>query len=99
MHQRAYDDQCTLEERRHRAATSPTRHPRLTLFALALGTFAIGAGEFGSNGVIQLSASNLDVSIPVATCAITAYAVGVIVDSRRSRCWPRESTGARCCSV
>jgi predicted MFS family arabinose efflux permease len=57
------------------------RHPRLTLFALALGTFAIGTGEFGSNGIIQLFAADLDVSIPVATYAITAYAVGVIVGS------------------
>jgi hypothetical protein len=47
------------------------------LFALALGTFAIGTGEFGSNGAIQLFASDLNVSIPVATHAITAYALGV----------------------
>jgi hypothetical protein len=31
----------------------------MTLVALALGTFAIGTGEFGSNGVIQLFASDL----------------------------------------
>ena len=48
MHQRAYADQCTTEERRHTAAATPIRHPRLALFALALGTFAIGTGEFGS---------------------------------------------------
>lgn len=51
------------------------------LFALALGTFAIGTGEFGSNGIIQLFAADLDVSIPVATHAITAYAVGVMIGS------------------
>nr|WP_226931311.1 MULTISPECIES: MFS transporter [Parafrankia] len=51
------------------------------MFALALGTFAIGTGEFGSNGVIQLFAADLNVSIPVATYAITAYAVGVIIGS------------------
>jgi predicted MFS family arabinose efflux permease len=78
MHQRAYDGLCTVEEKRH---TSLIRSPKLTLLALALGTFAIGTGEFGSNGIIQLFASDLDVSIPVATYAITAYAFGVMVGS------------------
>ncbi|MFD4507706.1 hypothetical protein [Streptomyces sp. NPDC058457] len=45
MHQRAYDSQCTAEEQRHTTAKSPIRNPKLTLFALALGTFASGAGE------------------------------------------------------
>ncbi|NUT36486.1 MAG: MFS transporter [Hamadaea sp.] len=81
MHQRAYDRQCTAEEGRHTSATSPVRNPRLTLFALALGTFAIGAGEFGSNGIIQLFADDLEVSVPVATYAITAYAFGVMIGS------------------
>ncbi|MFG1917506.1 MFS transporter [Micromonospora sp. NPDC048898] len=81
MHQHAYEGQCTAEEARH-ASTKPTiRHPKLTLLALALGTFAIGTGEFGSNGIIQLFASDLDVSIPVATYAITAYAIGVVLGS------------------
>ncbi|WP_218009183.1 MFS transporter [Herbidospora cretacea] len=81
MHAQAYAGQCTAEERRHTAAVSPIRNPRLTLFALALGTFAIGTGEFGSNGVIQLFAADLGVSIPVATYAITAYALGVVAGS------------------
>ncbi|MFJ6088434.1 MFS transporter [Streptomyces sp. NPDC092369] len=81
MHQRAYAGQCTAEEKRHTFAKSPIRHPKLTLFALALGTFAIGAGEFGSNGIIQLFAADLEVSVPVATYAITAYALGVMVGS------------------
>ncbi|GAA3780821.1 MFS transporter [Plantactinospora mayteni] len=81
MHQRAYERQCTAEEQRHTSAKSAIGKPKLTLFALALGTFAIGTGEFGSNGIIQLFASDLDVSIPVATYAITAYAVGVMVGS------------------
>ncbi|GAA4698844.1 MFS transporter [Phytohabitans rumicis] len=78
MHQRAYEGLCTAEEKRH---TSLIRNPKLTLFALALGTFAIGTGEFGSNGIIQLFASDLDLSIPVATYAITSYAFGVMVGS------------------
>ncbi|MEU3985657.1 MFS transporter [Streptomyces sp. NPDC026672] len=81
MHQRAYDGQCAAEENRHTSATSTIRNPKLTLFALALGTFAIGTGEFGSNGILQLIASDLDVSVPVATYAITAYAFGVMVGS------------------
>ncbi|MEX3106367.1 MULTISPECIES: MFS transporter [unclassified Streptomyces] len=81
MHQRAYGGQCAAEEKRHTSAKSPIRNPRPTLFALALGTFAIGAGEFGSNGVIQLFAADLGVSVPVATYAITAYAVGVMIGS------------------
>ncbi|GIE78454.1 MFS transporter [Actinoplanes philippinensis] len=77
MHQRAYEAQCAAEENRHRAV----RAPGLTLFALALGTFAIGTGEFGSNGIIQLFAADLGVPVPTATYAITAYAVGVVIGS------------------
>ncbi|MET7862748.1 MFS transporter [Micromonospora taraxaci] len=65
----------------HEGRSAPVRRPKLTLFALALGTFAIGTGEFGSNGIIQLFASDLDLTIPVATHAITAYAFGVVVGS------------------
>jgi DHA1 family inner membrane transport protein len=81
MLQLAYEGQCAAEERRHTAATAAIRNPKLTLIALALGTFAIGTGEFGSNGIIQLFAADLDVSIPMATYAITAYAAGVILGS------------------
>ncbi|WP_203824784.1 MFS transporter [Actinoplanes palleronii] len=81
MRNRAFEKQCTAEESRHTTATKPIRHTGLTLFALALGTFAIGTGEFGSNGIIQLFSSSLGVSIPVATYAITAYAFGVMFGS------------------
>ncbi|MEV0159831.1 DHA1 family inner membrane transport protein [Nonomuraea fuscirosea] len=81
MHQHAYEGQCTAEEDRHTRAGSPVRKPGPALFALALGTFAIGTGEFGSNGIIQLFAADLGVSIPVATHAITAYALGVVLGS------------------
>ncbi|MEV6304569.1 MFS transporter [Actinoplanes sp. NPDC051861] len=81
MHNHAFERQCAAEESRHTAATAPIRNPRLALFALALGTFAIGTGEFGSNGILQLFSSGLDVSIPVATYAITAYAFGVMIGS------------------
>jgi predicted MFS family arabinose efflux permease len=81
MHQRAYESQCSAEETRHTFAKSRILNPKLTLLALALGTFAIGTGEFGSNGIIQLFSSDLAVSIPVATYAITAYAFGVVIGS------------------
>ncbi|TKK86635.1 MFS transporter [Herbidospora galbida] len=81
MHIRAYEAQCAAEEDRHVSPAKSAARPRLALFALALGTFAIGTGEFGSNGVIQLFAADLGVSIPVATHAITAYALGVVIGS------------------
>jgi predicted MFS family arabinose efflux permease len=81
MHQEAFERQCMAEEGRHVAATTPIRRRGLTLLTLALGTFAIGTGEFGSNGIIQLFSAGLDVSIPVATYAITAYAFGVVLGS------------------
>jgi MFS transporter, DHA1 family, inner membrane transport protein len=80
MLHRAYAAQCAVQEARHTGA--PAQHHRgLTLFALAFGTFAIGTGEFGSNGIIQLFASSLHISLPTATYAISAYACGVIVGS------------------
>ncbi len=68
---------------RGRGGTSrhPDRSVALILFALALGTFAIGSGEFGSNGIVQLFADDLEVSVPTATNAITAYALGVVIGS------------------
>ncbi|GAB2832074.1 MFS transporter [Microbacterium insulae] len=57
------------------------RGQRRALFALALGTFAIGTGEFGTNGVIELYAEDLDASLPLATWAVTAYALGVVIGS------------------
>jgi DHA1 family inner membrane transport protein len=79
MHDRAFQAQCRSAEHQQRT-DAPDRAP-LILLALALGTFAIGSGEFGSNGIIQLLAADLDVSVPVATYAVTAYALGVVVGS------------------
>lgn len=83
MHEHAYLAQCDLEEARHRPhETDRTdRGVLLIVVALALGTFAIGSGEFGSNGIVQLFADDLGVSVPTATNAITAYALGVVVGS------------------
>jgi DHA1 family inner membrane transport protein len=78
MHNKAYEPQCAAEEIRHTAAVPPVRGKGLTLFALALGAFAMGTGELVSNGIIQLLASGMDVSVRVATCSIVAYAFGVL---------------------
>lgn len=59
--------------------TSRTRHPRLALLALALGTFSIGTSEFASMGLLQLFAGELGLDIPAATHAIEAYALGVVL--------------------
>lgn len=56
----------------------PGRH-RMSLLALALGTFCIGTTEFASMGIIQLFSADLGVDIPTATHAITAYAIGVVI--------------------
>ncbi|MEV6035764.1 MFS transporter [Nonomuraea sp. NPDC052116] len=76
----AYRAQCEAEEARH-TRDCDSRNTKLTLLALALGTFAIGTGEFGSNGIIQLFAADMGISIPQATYAVTAYAVGVMIGS------------------
>jgi DHA1 family inner membrane transport protein len=59
---------------------------RWALLALALGTFGIGTGEFGSNGILQLFARDLGVSISTATTAIEAYAAGVIIGAPLITC-------------
>lgn len=51
----------------------------LSLFALAIGGFAIGTTEFASMGVLPEVANDLGVSIPTAGHSITAYALGVVV--------------------
>ena len=83
MFEQVYAAHCAAEESRHTrsAAATAALGRRLTLLALALGTFAIGSGEFGSNGIIQLFSADMHVSIPTATYAITAYALGVVIGS------------------
>lgn len=57
--------------------TAPRTGP--ALLALALGGFTIGTTEFATMGLLSDIATDLDVSIPTAGHAITAYAVGVVV--------------------
>lgn len=65
---------------------SPTLKAKLTPlaiilieFALAVGGFAIGTGEFVIMGLLPEVASTYDVSIPHAGYVITAYALGVVI--------------------
>ncbi|MGM4915121.1 MFS transporter [Rhizobium sp. 768_B6_N1_8] len=78
MFQKAFEPQCTAVAI-HCTDAAQRRRRGLTLFALALGSFCIGTSEFASMGVLQLFADSLDISIPVATNAITAYAFGVVI--------------------
>ena len=51
----------------------------LVLFALAVGGFAIGTGEFAIMGLLPNVAATFSVSTPVAGHVISAYALGVVV--------------------
>lgn len=76
MLNKAYAPQCgSVQKHCENASELQRRH--LTLLALALGSFCIGTSEFATMGIIQLFAGALRVSIPAATDAITAYAIGV----------------------
>lgn len=61
------------------ATNLPVRHGNLAIFALAVGGFAIGTGEFVSMGLLPNIAGGVDVSIPQAGHVISAYAIGVMV--------------------
>jgi DHA1 family inner membrane transport protein len=77
MHEKAYEAQCDAVVV-HCTKECEIRKRRLTLFALALGSFCIGTSEFASMGILQLFATSLGLTIPQATHAITAYAFGVV---------------------
>ncbi|MBB3308445.1 DHA1 family inner membrane transport protein [Rhizobium sp. BK196] len=78
MFQKAFEPQCKAVAI-HCTDAAQHRRRGLTLFALALGSFCIGTSEFASMGVLQLFAESLEISIPAATNAITAYAFGVVI--------------------
>ena len=54
-------------------------HFGVAVFALAMGTFAIGTTEFVTMGLLPEIAAGVDVSIPAAGHLISAYALGVVV--------------------
>ncbi|CAD6533980.1 Putative transporter AraJ [Paraburkholderia hiiakae] len=78
MHEKAYAAECEAVEIHCTQASEASKRGR-TLFALSLGSFCIGTSEFASMGILQLFASDLGISIPRATHAVTAYAVGVVI--------------------
>ena len=78
MHEKAYEAECEAVEI-HCTKESEAQKRGRTLFALALGSFCIGTSEFASMGILQLFASDLDIGIPRATHAVTAYAFGVVI--------------------
>ena len=55
------------------------RHANLAIFALAIGGFAIGTGEFVSMGLLPDIAGGVRISIPQAGHVISAYALGVVI--------------------
>lgn len=55
------------------------RFPSLTIFFLALGSFAIGTTEFAVMPLLAQISQNLQVSYIQATHLVTAYASGVVV--------------------
>jgi len=61
------------------AAAIPKRVYLLVLFALAMGGFAIGVGEFASMGLMPDIARGLSISEPQVGHLISAYALGVVV--------------------
>src|SRR5260370_31569079 len=67
--------------RSSRGKSSPVsmRQVQLAEFALAVGGFGIGTGEFGIMGLLPDVAGDIGVSIPVAGHVISAYALGVVV--------------------
>ena len=52
---------------------------KLAIFALAIGAFGIGTGEFAIMGLLPNLASDLRISEPDAGHVISAYAFGVVV--------------------
>uniref|UniRef100_UPI000D3932DF MFS transporter n=1 Tax=unclassified Variovorax TaxID=663243 RepID=UPI000D3932DF len=61
------------------APTAPTAHFGRALFALGVGGFAIGTGEFVIMGLLPEVAKDIDVTIPQAGHVISAYALGVVI--------------------
>lgn len=49
------------------------------IFALMLGTFTIGTGEFGMMGLLPAFAHSLHLPIAAASSVISAYALGVVI--------------------
>ena len=60
-------------------ATASSIHFGRAMFALGVGGFAIGTGEFVIMGLLPEVATDIGVSIPQAGHVISAYALGVVI--------------------
>lgn len=63
----------------HFGSKAKSQTINLALFALAIGGFGIGTGEFVIMGLLPDAAADLQVSIPQAGHLISAYALGVVI--------------------
>ncbi|MEO6502692.1 MAG: MFS transporter [Jatrophihabitantaceae bacterium] len=61
------------------SSTTTSRRATLAIFALAIGGFAIGTGEFVSMGLLPNIAAGVDITIPQGGHVISAYALGVMI--------------------
>jgi len=75
---KAYEAQCWATKL---SSPPPAQERRrgFALFALALGSFVIGTSEFASMGILQIFSEDLHITVPIATHAITGYALGVLL--------------------
>jgi hypothetical protein len=81
-----------------------TASPGLIEFALAVGGFGIGTGEFAIMGLLPDVAHGFRVTEPQAGYVISAYALGVVVGRRSSpsspqNCRAGRSSSGLCCSL
>ena len=60
-------------------AAAPKRHFLPAVWALGVGAFAIGTGEFVTMGLLPEVAGDLRVTVPEAGHVISAYALGVVL--------------------
>jgi DHA1 family inner membrane transport protein len=76
-------------------ATDGERHFLPSVWALGVGAFAIGTGEFVAMGLLPEMARDLRVSVPEAGHVISAYALGVVLGAPLlavlTASWPRRS--------
>ena len=59
--------------------TLPVVRPGVVLFALAMGSFAIGTTEFATMSLLPYFARGLGIDEPTAGHVVSAYAMGVVV--------------------
>ncbi|HTN40781.1 MAG TPA: MFS transporter, partial [Asticcacaulis sp.] len=58
---------------------APARRPGVVLFALAMGSFAIGTTEFATMSLLPYFSQDLHIDPATAGHVISAYALGVVV--------------------